>query len=195
MIGLQWRLDMKISTKEIVLVSIFTGLTAIGASISIPMGEIPITMQTLFVLMSGVILGPKLGVLSQLTYLILGVIGIPIFAGFTGGIQSIMKPSFGFIIGFIFAAYIVGRIANPTKVFSPKRIWIACLAGTTVIYLIGLPYMYYILNIIMVRGLSFSTVLQMGCLLFLPGDLLKLALAAIISIKVLPILNLKALNL
>lgn len=186
---------MKIRTREMVLVSIFTALTAIGASISIPMGEVPITMQTLFVLMSGMILGPKLAVLSQLTYLALGLIGIPIFAGFTGGIQSIMKPSFGFIIGFIFAAYIVGKIANPKKGFSPKRIWIASLAGSIVIYLVGLPYMYYILNIIMVKGLSFSAVLQMGCLLFLPGDLIKLALASVISIKVLPILNLQSLKL
>lgn len=185
---------MKITTKEMVLVSIFTALTAIGASISIPMGEVPITMQTLFVLMSGIILGPKLAVLSQITYLILGLIGIPIFAGFTGGIQSIMKPSFGFILGFVFAAYIVGKIANPAKAFSSKRIWIACLAGTIVIYLVGLPYMYYVLNIIMVKGLSFSAVLQMGCILFLPGDLIKLALASTISIKLLPMLNLQGLK-
>lgn len=186
---------MKISTKEITLVSIFTALTAIGAGISIPVGEVPITMQTLFVLLSGIILGPKLGALSQIIYIILGLIGIPIFAGFTGGAQSIMKPSFGFMIGFVFAAYIVGKISYSTKGFSRGKIWIGALIGTIVIYIFGLPYMYYILNIILGKSLSFFTIFKIGCLIFLPGDLLKLAVASIVSTKVLPRLHKQNLNI
>lgn len=185
---------MKISTKEMTLISIFTALTAIGATISIPIGEVSITMQSLFVLLSGIILGPKLASLSQVTYLTLGLVGIPIFSGFTGGFGSILKPSFGFIIGFIFAAYIVGKIANSSGAFSPKRIWLSALVGTLVIYLIGLPYMYYILNIVMVKDLSFFTIIKIGFLLFLPGDFIKLVLASFISIKILPILDTAKLN-
>lgn len=178
---------MKISTREMTLVAMFTGLTAIGAFISIPLGEVPITMQSLFVILSGLILGSKLGALSQILYIILGLIGIPIFAGFTGGLQSIMKPSFGFIIGFIFAAYIVGKITDNNK--DRKNIWIASFVGTIVIYLIGLPYMYYMLNIVMVKGLSLMNVLQIGCIIFLPGDILKAIVSSVVAGQTLPILK------
>lgn len=186
---------MKISTKEITLVSLFTALTAIGAGISIPIGEVPITMQTLFVLLSGIILGPKLGALSQIIYIMLGLVGIPIFAGFTGGAQSVMKPSFGFIIGFVFAAYIVGKITHTSEGLSSKKIWIGSLMGTIVIYLFGLPYMYYMLNIIMAKNLGFYAILKGGCLLFLPGDLIKLVVASVVSVKILPILHRESLNI
>ncbi|WP_353095760.1 biotin transporter BioY [Tissierella praeacuta] len=186
---------MKMSTKEMALVSMFTGLTAIGAFISIPLGDVPITLQTLFVILSGLILGPKLGALSQIVYIILGLIGIPIFAGFSGGLQNIMKPSFGFAIGFIFAAYIVGKISHSGNKLSPRKIWIASLVGNIIIYLFGLPYMYYIVNIVMAKGLSFNLIIKTGCLLFLPGDFIKFIIASIVAIKTLPTLNQKGLSL
>ncbi len=96
-------------SKNITLVALFTALTAIGAFISIPLGPVPITLQSFFVILSGILLGPKLGALSQVLYIFLGLIGIPIFSGFSGGLQHILKPSFGFIIGFVFAAYIAGK--------------------------------------------------------------------------------------
>ncbi|CAK7077247.1 biotin transporter BioY [Tissierella sp.] len=180
---------MKLSTRQMTLVAMFTGLTTVGAFISIPLGEVPITLQTLFVILSGLILGPKLGALSQIVYIFLGLVGVPIFAEFTGGVQAIMKPSFGFIIGFIFAAYIVGKIAHSGEKVSSKNIWIASLVGIIVIYLFGLPYMYYILNIVMAKGLSFNTIMKIGCLIFLPGDFLKLIVASVVAAKTLPILN------
>lgn len=186
---------MKLTTKEMTLVAMFTGLTAVGAFISIPLGEVPITLQTLFVILSGLILGPKLGALSQIVYIVLGLVGVPIFAGFSGGIQAVMKPSFGFIIGFIFAAYIIGKIVHSGNEISTKNIWIASLVGTIVIYLFGLPYMYYILNIVMAKGLSFEAVIKMGCLLFLPGDFLKFVAASVVAIKTLPILNKSGLSI
>lgn len=178
---------MKISTKEMALVAMFTGLTAIGAFISIPIGEVPISMQSLFVILAGLILGPKLGALSQIVYIVLGLIGVPIFANFTGGLQSIMKPSFGFIIGFVFAAYVVGKITEKNK--GRKNIWIAAFVGTIVIYLFGLPYMYYMLNIIMAKGLSFATIMKIGCLIFLPGDIIKAVVSSLVATQTLPILS------
>lgn len=184
---------MKISTKEMSIVAVFTSLTAIGAGISIPLGEVPITMQSLFVILSGLILGPKLGALSQIIYIILGLIGIPIFAGFTGGPQSIMKPSFGFVIAFVFAAYIVGKLSHSSKYLSKNRIWIASLLGTITLYLIGIPYMYYMLNIVMGKGLSFNTIMKIGCIIFLPGDFLKFIIASIIAIKTLNVISIESL--
>lgn len=173
---------MKLTTKEMTYVSLFAGLTAVGAFISIPLGDVPITLQTMFVLLSGLILGPKLGFLSQLVYLALGLTGIPIFAGFTGGLQSVFMPSFGFILGFVVAAFVVGKISHLGK-NRPSMIWISTIVGSLIIYLLGLPYMYYILNNVMARGLSFGAVVKMGCLLFLPGDTLKLIIASIVAIK------------
>lgn len=181
---------MKLSIKNMVLVSMFSALTAIGAFISFPIGPVPITLQSLFVILSGIVLGAKLGALSQIVYIFLGLIGIPIFAGFTGGLQVLMKPSFGFVIGFIFAAFIVGLITNSEKDISSKRIFIASLVGTITIYLFGLPYMYYILNIVGGKGLSFMSILNIGCLLFLPGDFLKFIIVLVIGEKLLKILNL-----
>lgn len=180
---------MKISIKEMTLVAILTSLTAIGAFISLPIGPVPITLQSLFVILSGIILGPKLGVLSQIVYVALGLIGIPIFSNFSGGPQSIMMPSFGFIIGFIFASYIVGSIIHSDHNISSKKVFLASLLGTITIYIFGLPYMYYILNTIMGNNLSFQTIFKIGCLLFLPGDFIKLIIASLLGTKLLKALN------
>lgn len=173
---------MKITTREMTLIAMFTGLTALGAFISLPIGEVAISLQSLFVILSGLILGAKLAALSQVLYIFLGLIGLPIFANFTGGLQSIIKPSFGFIIGFVFAAYIAGKLKD-------INIWLASFVGTITIYLLGLPYMYYILNIIMLKALPFATVLKIGCIIFLPGDIIKAIVSSLLASKTLPILK------
>lgn len=187
---------MKLTTKDMALVAMFTSLTAVGAFISIPLGPVPITLQTLFVILSGILLGPKLGALSQIVYIILGLIGIPIFAGFTGGPQSLLKPSFGFLIGFVFAAYLVGKIVHGSSNSQLKktkstnrRIWLGATVGTIVVYLFGLPYMYYILNIVLGKNLSFTAIMNLGCIAFLPGDALKLIFASVASTRAFPLLN------
>ena len=123
---------MKISTRDMILVSLFTALTAVGAFLSIPIGSVPITLQSMFTILSGLILGPKLGSLSQLIYVLLGLAGVKIFAGFSGGPQTVFSPSFGFLIGFIFASYVVGLIANTNESISFKKILLAALTGTAV---------------------------------------------------------------
>lgn len=178
---------MKFKIKEIVLVALFAGLTAVGAFISIPLGPVPITLQTLFVILGGVLLGAKLGALAQIVYILLGLIGLPIFSGFTGGPQAIVRPSFGFLIGFIFAAFIVGKIVERDN--SRFKIWLAATVGTIVIYIFGLPYMYYILNVALGKGLPFTTILKTGLLLFIPGDIIKLILASVVGVKILPIIT------
>ncbi|NLJ99303.1 MAG: biotin transporter BioY [Tissierellia bacterium] len=176
---------MKLSIKEMILVSLFTALTAIGAFLSIPIGDVPITLQSMFALLAGLLLGPKLGSLSQLIYILLGLSGVRIFAGFSGGPQAMLKPSFGFLIGFIFAAFVVGKITHEEEFVSLKRIFFATLAGTFIIYLFGIPYMYLIFNNVMNKALSFSMAIKTGCLVFLPGDIVKAIVSSLVAFRVL----------
>jgi len=144
------------------------------------------------ILLGGIILGPKLGALSQIVYIILGLVGIPIFAGFSGGLQTILKPSFGFLLGFIFAAYVVGKMLEDNsqlKTLSYQNILLATIVGTLVIYIFGLPYMYFILNNVMNLGLSVGAVIKMGSLLFLPGDILKIIISTFVGVKLIPIVR------
>lgn len=175
---------MKLSTKEMILISLFTSLTAIGAFLSIPIGEVPITLQSLFTLLSGLLLGPKLGSMSQILYVMLGLFGIRIFANFSGGLQHIFKPNFGFLMGFIFASFIVGKMTHKKSPLNFRKFLLASLMGTFVIYLFGLPYMYFILNLLSRAEIGFLTVLKTGCLVFLPGDLLKAAVASFVASNV-----------
>ena len=182
---------MKISTRDMILVSLFTALTAVGAFLSIPIGSVPITLQSMFTILSGLILGPKLGSLSQLIYVLLGLAGVKIFAGFSGGPQTVFSPSFGFLIEFIFASYIIGLIANTKDGVNFKRIFLAALVGTAVIYAFGVPYMYLIFNKVLLKEMSFLTALKVGCIMFLPGDLLKCFASSYVAMKVVPKVKLK----
>jgi len=169
------------STKKLVYVSLFASLTAIGSFISIPLGPVPITLQTLFVLLSGFVLGPKLAFISQGVYILLGLIGLPIFAGMTGGPQSILKPSFGFVLSFLLASFLVGYLTKDKKNF--KNYLIAGTIGTIIMYIIGIPYMAFILNNVLNSNLSFDRILQIGLIMFIPGDILKLLVASSLGYK------------
>lgn len=164
--------EQTLSIKDISYAGIFAALTAIGAFISIPIGPVPITLQSFFVILSGIILGSKKAMFSQITYLLLGLIGFPIFSGFSGGLQHVFKPSFGFIIGYVAAAYAVGKLTE-NRTLTYKNSAIAVLAGSIMIYALGLPYMYYILNIMLQSNLSILRIMQLGMLAFIPGDVLK----------------------
>lgn len=172
---------MKISTREIMMVGLFAALTAVGAFISIPIGPVPITLQGLFVLLSGFVLGAKLGALSQIVYVLLGLIGLPIFAGFTGGIQTVMKPSFGFLLAFIVAAFLAGLISE--KLNGRFRFLISGFIASCSLYLIGIPYMGFILNSILGKGFGIETLLKIGMISFIPGDISKLIVASLVADK------------
>ena len=163
--------EQTFSVRDITQIGIFTALTAVGAFISIPIGPVPITLQTFFVLLSGIILGSKKAMFSQITYLLLGLIGFPIFSGFSGGLQHIFKPSFGFIVGYVTAAYVVGKLTEEKT--ATRYLWAAVLTVTFIIYAFGLPYMYYILNIMLNNNFSINRIFQLGMFAFIPGDVLK----------------------
>jgi len=165
---------------DTVLISLFVALTAVGAFIKIPIPHVPFTLQTLMVMFAGLILGSRRGALSQVLYLVLGLMGLPIFAQ-GGGPAYILQPSFGFLLGFAPGAFVIGKILEGEKKPSPTRILVALLLGQGVIYLFGLPYLYLNLNLILHKPISISTVFVAGFLVFLPGDTLKTLIAALVA--------------
>lgn len=120
-----------------ILTSLFTSLTAIAAQVSLrlPFTPVPVTGQVLMVLLAGGLLGPKLGALSQLEYLALGAAGLPIFAGYTGGLLAIAGPSGGYLFGFVAAAWVVGLLCSRQGHW--LKMALGCLSGIFFIYLFG----------------------------------------------------------
>ncbi|MCK5534388.1 biotin transporter BioY [bacterium] len=144
------------------------------AKIYLPFTPVPITLQTLFVLLSGAVLGKKLGGISQLSYLILGGIGLPIFAGI-GGMLYFFGPTGGYLIGFLFASWVVGEMLE--KKSNLPWIVISFLSGTLIIYFFGMVH----LSVVMKIGMSKAFVL--GVAPFIPGGLLKIILATLLYHK------------
>ena len=168
---------MSQKTKMLARTALLAALMAIGAFIKIPLGVSSITLQFFFTAMAGCLLGPMWGAVSQGVYVLLGLVGLPIFT-LGGGFGYVLQPTFGFLLGLIPSAWVMGLITKKSR--KPLRIILACAAGLAVLYAVGLPYMALILNGYLGKGWSFGRLLRDGMLLFLPGDALKIAVAAIL---------------
>ena len=168
-------------TRTLILTALFAALTAVGAFLKIPFPLAAITLQFFFTAMAGTLLGRKYSALSQAVYVLLGLVGVPIFA-LGGGFSYIFQPTFGFLLGLIPAAWVIGSIAKRPLTF--WRSVIAMLAGLAVLYAIGVPYMALIANGYLGKGLTFWQVLKNGMLIYLPGDLLKIAAGSALSCAV-----------
>ena len=176
---------MKFKTKEIILVAVFATLTVIGTYLKIPVPPAPITMQFFFVALAGILLGPRLGGMSIFVFMLLGLLGVPVFSE-GGGLAYIFRPTFGYIIGFVLGAILIGYLAQKNTSNKFSNYFAACLAGLALIYALGVPYLYYILKYVNGAPIDFNFVLTKGMLIFLPGDLLKSVLTAVVAVKVIP---------
>lgn len=172
--------------KGLILSSLFAALTAVGAFIKIPTPLSSFTLQVFFVCMAGILLGAKWGALSQVVYVGLGLIGLPIFTG-GGGIGYVVYPTFGFLLSYIPMAAVIGYLGRKGE--SRLRIAGACIAGVCVMYLIGLPYMGCILNLYMGKALSLFQIMRDGMLIFLPWDALKIVLTVLLAERILPLIG------
>jgi len=170
---------MKKKAADAILISLFTALTAVGAFIRIPIPYVPLTFQTLMVMFAGLILGSRRGALSQLLYLILGLLGLPIFAQ-GGGPAYVLQPSFGFLLGFVAGAYVIGKMVEGERNLGLSRTLMALVLGQVAIYLLGISYLYLNLNFILHKPVSFLAVIKIGVLFFIPGDILKTAIAVLV---------------
>jgi len=163
------------STKGLVYASLFGALTAAGAFIVIPMPPVPMTAQTFFLNVAAVLLGGPLGAVSQFIYVMLGVVGIPVFAGGKAGLGVIFGPTGGYLLGFIIAAFVIGTVDRFKK--NADIFWhiFSMVIGMLIIYALGS------LQLSLVAKMSFKKALAVGALPFIPGDVIKILLAAIIS--------------
>lgn len=163
------------SARNLSLTALFTALTALGAFLRIPAPGGPVTLQFFFALTAGLLLGAKWGAVSQLLYVAIGLIGLPVFS-LGCGFSYVLQPSFGFVLGLIPAAFAAG--------FLRKKPIFSCLAAWATLYAVGLPYLH-----LMLQPVSFWATVKTGFLLFLPGDALKIIAACILCPKIQKALN------
>lgn len=180
--------NSKFGVRQIVLCALFAALTAVGAFIKIPVPVVPFTLQLLFSTLAGLLLGKRYGALSVLLYIVIGLIGIPVFTE-GGGIQYIFKPTFGYIIGFCLGAFVTGAIAHSVPSPSFLRLLAASFAGLVVVYVFGMVYFYLISNFVTGDAITFAKVFIYCFLLVVPGDILLCVVAAVISKRIIPVLR------
>ena len=172
----------KLSTVSMVLCGMFAALVAIGAFIQIPVPYMDyFTLQFFFVLLAGLILGADKGAISVGCYVLLGLVGVPIFAA-GGGIGYIFRPSFGYLVGFIVSAYVTGKVCEKLKA-SYKNYLLACLAGFVVTYVIGIVYKFIILNFYAHTSATLGVIFLSCFPLDMPGDFVLCLLAAGVGLR------------
>jgi biotin transport system substrate-specific component len=170
-----------------VLASLMAALTAVGAYIHVPIGPVPIVLSTLFVLLSGLLLGSRWGLASMCLYLLVGAIGMPVFAGGKGGIAHFLGPTGGYLFGYVLASWLTGFVAERSRGIFILEI-LSILMGSLAIYSLGLPWLK------MVTQMSWPKTFMVGMIPFLIGDAVKASVALILARAVRPILNRQLIN-
>lgn len=175
---------MKMSTYELVLCALCAAVTCILAPLSIPLaGEVPISLATFAVLLSGILLGAKLGALSQVVYVLLGSVGVPVFAGWTGGIGITLGITGGYIIGYIPMAFIAGLLyhrfgRNESGARKYAVMFVSMVLATAALYILGTAWFMAQTKMTLAASLA-------ACVIpFLPGDLIKIAAVMLTAVPI-----------
>ena len=166
-----------------ILASLFAALIAVGALIAIPVGPVPIYLANFFVLLAGLVLGPRWGVAAVGVYLLAGIMGLPVFSGGSGGIGRFWGPTGGYLISYLPAVYMIGVISNRDKSSVMLDVF-AMIVATMVIYGVGVPWLK------MVTQMDWRKALMAGMVPFLPGDACKIAAAVPVVKIVRPLISL-----
>jgi biotin transport system substrate-specific component len=176
------RLALKTSTMT--RVALMAAVTAVAAQISIPLFPVPFTLQVLTVILSGLLLGVRHGALAQAVYVLIGAVGVPIFAGFTGGLGHVFGPTGGYLISYPLAAAVAGLAAESVAEGSRSRaLWSGSFwgcAGLAAIYASGATWLAVVL------GLTPAEAIAAGVLRFVIYDLVKVGLAVLVAVAAAP---------
>ncbi len=161
-------------TRDLVIAALFAALISMGALVSIPMvGPVPLTFQVFFVLLSGLVLGARLGALSVGVYLVVGLVA-PVYAQGSSGLGALAGPAGGYLIGFVLASYLVGALAQRFRPGALVGLAATALTGLLPIYVLGASWLAWSLG-----TFNLHTVLWAGIAQFVPGDVAKVLLAAV----------------
>lgn len=167
---LQHKNAVLVDSALVVMGSLFVAIMA-QVSVYLPFSPIPITGQTFAVLLIGMSFGSRLGVLTLLTYLLEGICGLPFFAGGLSGPLVLLSPTGGYLLGFVVAAWLVGRLAERGLVIKPVTALFAFVVGSMAIYFFGVAWLSTYLGV--------GQALRVGVLPFLLGDVIKALLAGL----------------
>ncbi|MDO5155252.1 MAG: biotin transporter BioY [Eubacteriales bacterium] len=161
----------KIQIKDMALIAVMTAVTCVLAPLSIPIGPVPISLTNLAIYFGLYLIGTKKEVISYIVYMIIGLVGIPVFSGFTGGPAKLIGPTGGYIIGFVPMAIVAGLVIDR---FRDKIVpcFLGMVVGTIICYALGTAWLAY-------QGqMELKAALFAGVIPFIPGDLIKMGIAA-----------------
>lgn len=175
------------TTYDLILSALFVALITVGAFIKIPVGPVPITLQFMFVLLAGQILNLKSVLLTLIVYIAMGLMGFPVFSG-GGGLSYILTPTFGYIVGFIFAAVVVCLISHKGKNTFLKLLF-ANFIGFIVVYICGIGHYVLLSHFYFDMLLDLGAVFLAGFVVFIPTDIVFCVITAVISKRINPIIS------
>ena len=172
---------------DLVLISVSAALITICSWISIPLGPVPFTLQTLGILAVMLTIGGRRGTIAILVYLALGAVGVPVFAGFKGGIMSFIGPTGGFLIGFVFGAlvyWLLEKLFLKKLMTSPVKTWISGMLGflvfEVVMYTVGVIW-FMTVYAAQTGPVGLATVMTWCVIPFIIPDIVKMAVAVLIG--------------
>jgi biotin transport system substrate-specific component len=180
---------MKLRTTDLTAAAMFVALMAVGANITsiapfMVVGGVPITLQTFFAILAGVVLGSRLGAIAMMVYAFVGLVGVPVFAQFGGGFAMFLKPTFGFIVSYVFTAFVTGyiieKMKNTAGVFA-----FAALVGMAINYLFGTNWMYAAYKIWAAAPDGFTYKMAwLWMVVPLPKDIILAILAGVVGLRI-----------
>lgn len=168
---------MKLSTKTLCMIALMAAVTCILGPLSLPIGPVPISFTNLAIYFAVILLGTKKGTISYLVYLLIGLVGVPVFSGFTGGPGKLLGPTGGYLIGFIFMALISGFFIEHFHYKIGMSI-VGMILGTIVTYVFGTAWLA------IEAGMGFYAALMAGVIPFIIGDLIKIFIAAFLGLQI-----------
>ena len=165
------------SLRKQMLVSLFAALLCVSSYIILPIGPVPVTLQVFFIVLTGAVIGPKMGALSVMIWILLGTFGLPVFAGGKAGPMVLMGPTGGYLPGFVICAWIVG-VMTQKQTSSRLQIGLAMVIGMIVAYTIGLIGFMASFAFLLQKPMTVQQALVIAVYPFVLFDLAKVMLAA-----------------
>lgn len=169
-------------TRELVLCSLFVALITAGTFVRIPVGTDVYTLQFLFTLLAGLVLGARLGALAVLVYIALGLVGLPVFAS-GGGPSYVLQPTFGYLLGFVVQAWLCGKLSRRLSRVSFRSLLLVNLLGMAVVYLIGISWFYVFSNYVIDAPIAVWAAIFYCGILQAPPDALLCVMAAFLAAR------------